>query len=110
MHPIGPVENFAQEGTCHIPVSEHDLLLIHSEGNYYPIENRCGHFGLPLTDGRVLKNEIFCSQHGISFDLDTGQVKSRPWEDCEPINVYKLHTEDGHLFVDDSSMNNKPRR
>ncbi len=104
MHSIGPIEDFAEEGIYPILIYGHDLLLVNSDGHYYLIENKCGHFGLPLADGEVIKDEIFCPQHGISFDLISGQVKNRPWENCAPINVYKLNIEDRHIFIDDSSL------
>ena len=60
MHLIGPIDDFAEEGIYPILISEHNLLLVNSEGQYYLIENRCGHFGLPLTDARIVKDEIIC--------------------------------------------------
>jgi len=74
------------------------LLLIIFKGKYHIIENKCGHFGMPLLNGRLRDNEIVCAEHGISFDLETGNVVNRPYENCEPIKVYDSKVK-GHCLI-----------
>ena len=72
-------------------VSNMKLLLVHENNKTYLLENKCGHFGLALDDARIEQYQdsdvIICIQHGISFDLSTGQVVNRPWENCDPIKI-----------------------
>lgn len=64
------------------------LLLVISQGRYHVIENKCGHFGVPLLNAELHENEIICAEHGISFDLDSGEIINRPYENCDPIKVF----------------------
>lgn len=64
------------------------LLLVVQQGRYHVIENKCGHFGVPLSNASLQDNEIICAEHGISFDLDSGIVVNRPYENCDAIKVF----------------------
>jgi nitrite reductase/ring-hydroxylating ferredoxin subunit len=72
-------------------VNGNNFLLIQENNNIYLLENKCGHFGVRLDDANIeeasKKNVIICKQHGISFDLSTGEVINRPWENCDPIKI-----------------------
>jgi len=67
-----------------------ELLLLKVQDELFLIENKCGHFGAPLTDGRLTDKTIACIHHGISFDLKTGEISNRPWETCDPIQVFDI--------------------
>jgi nitrite reductase/ring-hydroxylating ferredoxin subunit len=49
-----------------------ELLLIHSEGQTYLIENLCPHMEAPLTFATIAGDYIRCPMHGIEFSLRTG--------------------------------------
>lgn len=66
------------------------LLLLRHQGRLYCVENKCGHFGVPLNDGAVRDGAIVCRHHGISFSLATGEVLNRPWENCDRVRVYPV--------------------
>ncbi|MBT7409033.1 MAG: Rieske 2Fe-2S domain-containing protein [Methylococcales bacterium] len=74
-----------------------DLLLINYH-EFYLIENKCGHFGISLADGRLTDNAIVCSGHGISFDLVTGKKINRPYENCDDIKTYPVTEIDENLY------------
>ena len=79
-------------------VNGNNFLLIQENNKVYLIENKCGHFGVRLDDARLEENSlIICKQHGISFDLSTGEVINRPWENCDPINIIKFIIKDNML-------------
>jgi len=67
------------------------LLLIQEANKMHLLVNKCGHFGVSLEGAQIqehLDNDIIiCNQHGISFDLSTGKVVNRPWEECDPISI-----------------------
>lgn len=65
-------------------------LVVRCEGEIHILENRCGHMEVPLDDGDLKEGTIRCSVHGIRFDLKTGHVTNRPWEDCRSIATYKV--------------------
>jgi len=72
-------------------VNKMELLLIYINDKTYLLENKCGHFGVSLEDGQIEQLQtgdiIICKQHGISFDLSTGNVVNRHWENCNPVVV-----------------------
>ena len=87
----GYMKPFEVEGT--------QLLLIQSENQIYLIENRCGHFGVPLDSGHVEDGTIVCSQHSISFSLTTGKIVNRPFENADPIKVFQTAREGEYIGV-----------
>ncbi len=98
MNLIGLEEKFSEAKMYPMQLHGKNLLLIHQERKYYLIENKCGHFGIPLTDGELHSNEIICSGHGISFSLATGEIINRPFEQCDAIKTYQVVKMDGKLF------------
>lgn len=98
MHVIGPVSEFANEGIYPIKLDNHDYLLIRHAGQFFCIEDKCGHFGVPLATGRVKDNTIYCREHGIGFDLFDGKVRKSMGEDCDPVKVVKLIERDNVLY------------
>lgn len=76
------------------------LLLIKQNERFFLIENKCGHFGTPLEDGRIVDETIACAHHGISFDLNSGAISNRPWETCDPIQVFEIQWQDDMLGLE----------
>ncbi len=83
-----PVEIYSQQ-----------FLVISENGKIYVIQNKCGHFEMPMEEGEVENGTIICPHHGISFDLITGEIANRPWENCYPIKVFETRVEDGFIGV-----------
>lgn len=81
-------------------VGELNLLLIQQNGQRFLIENRCGHFGIPLDKGKVENQCITCPQHGIRFNLTTGLVDSKTRDSCEPIKVFSLISTQGSVGLE----------
>lgn len=98
---LGSASYFKRKPVTEITVNELNLLLIYQSDKYFLIENKCGHFGVPLSDGEISDAEITCSQHGIRFSLLTGEVVNRKFENCDRIKIFKLHQQDDDLFVSD---------
>jgi nitrite reductase/ring-hydroxylating ferredoxin subunit len=83
-----------------VAISENlTLLFIVSDGDCSLVENKCGHFGVPLDTGRVENNRIVCAEHGIAFCLKTGENVNRPWENCDPIKTYQISESETELGV-----------
>lgn len=98
MHIFGHIENFNDEKIYPFEINHKSFLLIHHQEQFFLIENKCGHFGIPLNNATIVDNEIICAQHGISFSLKTGAINNRPYENCSPIKTYELIEENGQLF------------
>lgn len=100
MQRIGSVADYQQEKLYVLQGENHGLLLVHNNAQFYLVENKCGHFGIPLADAEVCDQTIICSGHGISFSLITGEIINRPYETCDSINVWAVVEQDGQLFYD----------
>lgn len=96
---IASLDDYPQPGIYKITLDNQSLLLIIQKDMVHLIENKCGHFGVPLECGKLHENEIICPEHGISFDLDTGQIVNRPYENCDAIKVFKLKLVGQQIFL-----------
>lgn len=96
---LGEIAQFKNKSIHELTINNINLLLIHHNDQFHLIENKCGHFGLPLSDGLLKDEEIICSQHGISFSLLTGEVVNRPYENCDMIRVFKIIEQDMGLYL-----------
>lgn len=81
------------------------LLICSGSGNYYIIENRCGHLGIPLDNGEVRDNSIVCPQHGIEFNLENGMNVNRPLELTDSILRLAVTIENSSIGFEDDSKN-----
>jgi nitrite reductase/ring-hydroxylating ferredoxin subunit len=102
MKRIGNVSAFLTQQLYPLVIDGKQLLLINRNPNFYLVENKCGHFGIPLQTGCIEGEEIICSGHGISFSLETGEIVNRPYETCDPIRTYEVVVQDEILFFVES--------
>ncbi|MFK5984924.1 MAG: Rieske 2Fe-2S domain-containing protein [Pseudomonadota bacterium] len=77
---------------------EINVFLVQIKNKSYLFENKCGHFGVVLDEAKIegLESDqvvIICNQHGISFDLSTGKVVNRSWENCDPLRILDIAIE-----------------
>ena len=93
---VGSVENFP-EGSMHaVQVGEQDVLIVHQNGVFYALPDRCTHAKYPLHDGELLEGAVKCQYHGAKFDLQTGRP-SLPA--VKKIRLFETSVEDGEVFV-----------
>jgi 3-phenylpropionate/trans-cinnamate dioxygenase ferredoxin subunit len=82
-------------------------LVRRADGEVRAVHNVCSHEQWSLHDGWVGENEIECSLHGSSFDLDTGRPCSLPA--VKPIPVYACKVIGDEILVDlDQQLNDAP--
>jgi 3-phenylpropionate/trans-cinnamate dioxygenase ferredoxin subunit len=65
-----------------------EVLLCHSEGRVFAIENRCSHAEEKLDCGRMRSGWIACPVHGARFDLATGEAMNPPAN--QPIQTFAV--------------------
>lgn len=76
------------------------LLLIHHQSQTYVMENKCGHFGMPLHTGYIEDDTIVCKHHRISFYLKNGEVANHPNDCCDAIKSFKVVMKEGFIGVE----------
>ncbi|GEM_PF-3880812 len=96
---IARLSDHCKDGIYDININNESLLLIRHQRKYYLIKNKCGHFGVPLNNAHLSDNTIICRQHGISFDLESGFIVNRPYENCDALQVYPLFVEQACLYA-----------
>jgi len=81
-------------------LNDHDILLIQQDNDYFAIANQCPHFGVPLLDGSLLESSITCKEHGIRFNLKTGEQLNRHFDECDLLKIYTLIVEAEKIFIE----------
>jgi len=58
-------------------IKRDDILVIKDGGEFYAMNNRCPHMGLPLDVGGcdIENKTVHCKFHSSDFSYDTGEVK-----------------------------------
>ena len=102
MYFLGDISSFTNNSNYEFTVNGVNVLLICKNSEFYLIENKCGHFGVPLNHAEIKGEEIKCVNHGISFSLLTGKVKNRPHENCDMIRIFKIIRKDMGLYVNEA--------
>jgi 3-phenylpropionate/trans-cinnamate dioxygenase ferredoxin subunit len=83
--------------TISIPVGRRIVAVARSGESFFALEDVCTHDGAQLTGGAIEGTDIICPRHGARFCLRTGEALTPPA--YEPVRVYELKVEDGHLWV-----------
>ena len=73
------------------------LLICHTEGGFYAIDDTCTHDDGPLADGWLDGNAIECPRHGARFDVKTGKVLCLPA--AVPVNAYPVKVDGDEIKV-----------
>ncbi len=76
-----PVSDIPENTRKVIEVGEYKVLVIHSGGKFFAVDNQCPHMKLPLKNGKLTEDGgITCPFHHSAFDLESGDVKDwTPW-------------------------------
>jgi 3-phenylpropionate/trans-cinnamate dioxygenase ferredoxin subunit len=61
-----------------VEVDDELLVVIHTAGNFYAIDDVCTHDGGPLGEGILEAFEIACPRHGAKFDVRDGRALTMP--------------------------------
>jgi 3-phenylpropionate/trans-cinnamate dioxygenase ferredoxin subunit len=86
------------EGSCKpFQASGKDILICHTKGEFFAVENQCSHAMSKLEGGRLRAYRLICPLHGAAFDIRDGSVQGKPA--TEPIRVYALRVHDGRIQV-----------
>lgn len=78
-------------------VSGRPVAAFNVNGRYYALENRCSHAQVPLSEGPVSGDVVFCPRHGSRFCLATGMALSPPA--CDAVPTWSVRLEDGWVMV-----------
>ena len=93
----GSAAELESAGLKLVQTSSAPVLVIHSDGAFHAIDNRCPHMGFPLHRGDVHDGLLDCHWHHARFDVSCGQTLD-PWAD--DVDAYALELVDGQVWLD----------
>jgi 3-phenylpropionate/trans-cinnamate dioxygenase ferredoxin component len=93
----GLTDDIADGEAKSIVVGRRMIAVVRTGESYFAIEDICTHDGAPLTGGEIEGDQIICPRHGARFCLRTGEALTPPA--YEPVRVFKIKIENGHLWV-----------
>lgn len=96
-HAVARVGDLPDNGKKLVNAGGKTILLCHSDGQYFAVENRCTHDNEALQGGTVRKCTIVCPIHGARFRLKDGRSFGAPA--FEPITTYPLRIEGEEIQV-----------
>jgi len=77
-----------ENGVIGVQVEGKRLALVNLNGEIYALDDDCPHEAGPLSDGRIVGDEIECPWHSSHFDIRTGRVTMDPAE--TDVATYKV--------------------
>jgi 3-phenylpropionate/trans-cinnamate dioxygenase ferredoxin component len=57
-----------------VTIGGREVLIVHVDGGYYALNNRCPHMGGSLAEGRLEGDIITCPRHGSQYNVKTGEA------------------------------------
>ncbi|MEM9860037.1 MAG: thiamine pyrophosphate-binding protein [Myxococcota bacterium] len=74
------------------------LCMVHHEGQYAALSNRCPHQGGPLGEGSIEKGLLRCPWHGWDYDPLTGKSPGA-FEDDPGVPTFPVETREDGVYV-----------
>jgi 3-phenylpropionate/trans-cinnamate dioxygenase ferredoxin subunit len=97
---VAPLAEFPPGSVKIVTVGLLEIGVYNCGGELLAIEDRCSHDDGPLCEGDWEEDEcrVICPRHGSAFDLRTGEPRSLPA--FQPVDIYRVHVEDGLVKVE----------
>jgi nitrite reductase/ring-hydroxylating ferredoxin subunit len=80
-----------------IEINGKPVAVFNVNGNFYAINDVCGHRGGPLGEGELDGKTVICPWHGWRYDVTTGANELVP---DLPTNTYELKVEGEDILID----------
>ena len=92
-----------------VTVGEYDVLLANVKGAVYAVENKCSHYGAPLTKGAMCEHRVRCPWHHACFDLRTGEQLEAPGMDGLATFTVEVRGDDIYVSEQPTATNGPDR-
>jgi nitrite reductase (NADH) small subunit len=80
-----------------VEINGKNVAVFNLDGNYFAINDICGHRGGPLSEGEVDGTTVICPWHGWRYNVTNGDNELIP---ALPTEKYELKIEDDDILVD----------
>ena len=81
-----------------VEAGELRVLVCHTQGEFYAIENKCPHIHIPLDGGRLEGCVLECPLHGGKLDVRDGSDLALPIR--KPARTFHVTRVDGSIEID----------
>jgi nitrite reductase/ring-hydroxylating ferredoxin subunit len=98
--PAASLAELESKGRLTAHVGDHVIVLFHTGGKVFAVDNRCPHMGFPLDRGTVKDCILTCHWHHARFDLNTGGTFDQ-WAD--DVRAFPIKIEADQVLVDVSA-------
>jgi 3-phenylpropionate/trans-cinnamate dioxygenase ferredoxin subunit len=89
-HPVAKVSDIPDPGRKVFEVEDSLVVVIHTAGHFYAIDDVCTHDGGPLGEGELDGYAIICPRHGAKFDVRSGAALTMPATKPTKVHEVKL--------------------
>ncbi len=93
---VGVVSDFPEESMHSFEIEGEDILLIHQEGKFYALEDKCTHDNGILHDGELLDGWVKCERHGAKFNVETGAATLPA---IKKVRLYKVEVIEDDVYI-----------
>ena len=80
-----------------IEINGKNVAVFKVAGNFYALNDTCGHRGGPLGEGELDGTTVVCPWHGWRYNVTTGENELVP---DLPTNKYEVKVEGDDILVD----------
>jgi 3-phenylpropionate/trans-cinnamate dioxygenase ferredoxin component len=92
--PVAKISEIPDPGKKLVEVDERLVVVIHTGGRWYAIDDVCTHDGGPLGEGELRGFEIICPRHGAKFDVRDGRALTMPATKATASHEVKVEGDD----------------
>jgi apoptosis-inducing factor 3 len=92
-----PLAQLAEGGKMEGKLGDDEILLVHSNGEFFAVGAHCTHYNGPLPHGLIVGEEVRCPLHHACFSLRTGESLRPPAFDAIP--CWRVERVGDRLFV-----------
>lgn len=87
---VAKVAEIPDPGRKLVEVDDRLVVVIHTAGHFYAIDDVCTHDGGPLGEGQLDGFTIACPRHGAKFDVRDGRALTMPATQPTVIHEVKI--------------------
>jgi nitrite reductase/ring-hydroxylating ferredoxin subunit len=96
-HRVCALTDLPAPGVMPAKVGGRELVLCHTGGTVYALDDTCTHAEARMCEGRLKGTRLACPMHGASFDVTSGAVLSGPA--TRPLARHAVRISDGFVEV-----------
>ena len=75
---VAKVGDIKEGSMKNVQVGNRDILLANVDGEFYAMDDRCGHMNALLSMGKLEGKNVICPFHSAEFDVTTGKKVKEP--------------------------------